>query len=226
LSIYEGITHLRHPEPMQRPLINYAVLALSGVFEGGSWWVAMRSFRKAKGTRGWFEAFRASKDPSTFTVLFEDSAALLGLLIAAVGVAGSQLFQRPTLDGVASIGIGLVLCVAALLLARETKGLLIGESAHPRVRSDILRIAGTDAAIRRANGVFTVQLGPDSVVAALSAEFEDALGTPDIEQCVNRIEAAVRAAHPDVVALFVKPQTARTWQRRISRLHDDDEPLP
>ena len=222
VSLYEGIVHLRDPEPMQRPMVNYVVLAVSFVFEAGSWWVALRAFRKGKGTRGWFEAFRASKDPSTFTVLFEDSAALLGLLIAGAGIAGAQLLDDPRLDGAASIGIGLVLSVAALLLARETKGLLIGEAAHPRVRSEILRIAGEDPAIRCANGVLTVQLGPDSVVAALSAEFEDALDTTGIEQCVNRIEAAVRAAHPVVVALFVKPQTAQTWQRRTARLHDDD----
>ena len=226
LSFYEGIAHIRHPHPMERPTVNYVVLALSFLFEGGSWWIALRAFAKAKGTRGWFEAFRASKDPSTFTVLFEDSAALIGLLIAFAGIAGAQLTGRPWLDGVASLGIGAVLTVAALLLARETKALLIGESAHPRVRKDILRIAGADAAIRCANGVFTVQLGPDSVVATLSAEFEDALSTPEIEACVNRIEAGVREAHPDVVALFVKPQTAATWQRRITRLHDDETPLP
>jgi divalent metal cation (Fe/Co/Zn/Cd) transporter len=119
-----------------------------------------------------------------------------------------------------------VLTTAALLLARETKGLLIGEAAHPHVRKDILRIAGLDPAIRCANGVFTVQLGPDSVFATLSAEFEDALTTPEVEACVNRIEAAVREAHPDVVALYVKPQTAGTWKRRIARLEDDETPLP
>lgn len=226
VSLYEGLLHLRHPEPIRRPLVNYVVLALSFLFEGGSWWVALRAFRKTKGARGWFEAFRASKDPSTFTVLFEDSAALLGLVIAAAGIGGSQLLHAPRLDGVASIGIGLVLSIAALLLARETKGLLIGEAAHPRVRADILRIAGADPAIRRANGVFTVQLGPDSVVATLSAEFEDALATPQIEQCVHRIEAAVREAHPDVVALFVKPQTAQTWERRSAHLHEENKQAP
>ena len=226
VSIYEGVAHLRHPEPMARPLVNYAVLALSFVFEAGSWWVAQRAFRATKGSRGWFEAFRASKDPSTFTVLFEDSAALLGLLIAAAGIGGAQLLQVPWLDGVASIGIGVVLCIAALLLARETKGLLIGEAAHPRVRRDILRIAGEDPAIRCANGVFTVQLGPDSVVAALSAEFEDALATPEIERCVNRVEAAVRELHPGIEALFVKPQTADTWRRRTAGLREDARGRP
>lgn len=226
LSVYEGIAHLRNPHPIERPTVNYIVLGLSFVFEGISWWVALRVFRKAKGTRGWFEAFRASKDPSTFTVLFEDSAALLGLLIAFAGLAAAQLTARPAFDGIASLGIGAVLTVAAALLARETKGLLIGEAAHPHVRKDILRIAGDDPGIRCANGAFTVQLGPDSVVATLSAEFEDALTTPQVEACIDRIEAAVRDAHPDVVALYVKPQTAQTWRQRITRLHDDETPLP
>lgn len=226
VSFYEGIAHLRHPQPMDRPVVNYVVLAISFLFEGGSWLIALRAFAATKGGRGWFEAFRASKDPSTFTVLFEDSAALLGLSIALAGVAGAQLTGRPWIDGMASMGIGLVLAVAALLLARETKALLIGEAAHPRVRKDILRIAARDPAIRHANGVFTVQLGPDSVVATLSAEFEDALTTPEVEACVNRIEAAVCKTHPDVVALYVKPQTEDTWRRRMERLHDDDTPLP
>jgi len=226
LSFYEGIAHLRHPQPMERPMVNYIVLGLSFLFEGGSWWIALRTFRASKGARGWFEAFRTSKDPAIFTVLFEDSAALLGLFIAFAGVAGSQLTGQPRLDGVASLGIGAVLAVAALLLARETKALLIGEAAHPHVRRDILRIAAQDPAIRHANGVFTVQLGPDSVVATLSAEFEDALATPEVEACVNRIEAAVCETHPDVVALYVKPQTAEVWRRRMARLHDEDTPLP
>ena len=226
VSFYEGIAHLRHPHPMDRPIVNYVVLAVSFLFEGGSWWIARRAFAAAKGERGWFEAFRASKDPTTFTVLFEDSAALLGLFIAFAGVAGAQLTGLPWIDGVASLGIGLVLAIAALLLARETKALLIGEAAHPHVRKDILRIAARDSAIRHANGVFTVQLGPDSVVATLSAEFEDALTTPEVEACVNRIEAAVCETHPDVVALYVKPQTAETWRRRMARLHDDETPLP
>jgi cation diffusion facilitator family transporter len=223
VSFYQGIAHLRHPEPMERPVINYVVLGASMVFEGISWWIAMRAFRAAKGTRGWYAAFRASKDPSTFTVLFEDSAALLGLAIAMAGVALSQALGDPRYDGYASLGIGLVLATASILLARETKDLLIGEAARPRVCADILRIARTDPAIRCANGVLTVQLGPDAVVAALSAEFEDALTTPDIERCIGRIETAARAAHPDVIALFVKPQTADTWHRRNARLRRDAE---
>jgi len=212
VSIYEGILHLLHPHPMERPLVNYAVLAASLVFEGVSWLIALREFRRHKGDLGWFEAFRRSKDPTTFTVLFEDSAALVGLLIALAGVALSHHYRLPAFDGIASIAIGGVLAVSSLLLARETKGLLIGETAHPHVRDAILRIADADIDILSANGVLTVQLGPDQVVAALSAEFRDALDTTRIEACVNRVESAIKRAHPEISTLFVKPQTRATWE--------------
>lgn len=220
VSVYEGVAHLLHPEPMQRPLVNYIVLLASMVFEGTSWLIALRDFRSRKGELGYFQAFRRSKDPTTFTVLFEDSAALLGLLIALAGVGAAHWLAMPRLDGVASIAIGIVLAISSLLLARETKGLLIGESAHPQVRDAILRIAGNDPDMRSANGVLTVQMGPDNVVAALSAEFRDGLDSNDIEACVNRIEAAIKHSHPIVSILFVKPQTREVWDRRTSRLED------
>jgi len=214
VSFYEGVSHLLNPHAIERPLLNYVVLAASFVFEGISWWFTLKAFRRAKGNQGYFEAFRASKDPSIFTVLFEDTAALLGLVIAFLGVAGAQAFSLPQLDGIASLGIGVVLAVSSILLARETKQLLIGEPAHPHVRASILKIAADDAGVRNANGVITVQLGPQQIVAALSVEFEDALTTREIETCVNRIEDAIRDKHPDIAVLFVKPQTAETWLRR------------
>ena len=216
LSFYEGIHHLSSPAPIERPLINYAVLALSFAFEAGSWWVAFNTFRAAKGTLGYFEAFRRSKDAATFTVLFEDSAALIGLLIALAGIAGAHVLRMPQLDAIASLGIGVVLALSSMLLARETKDLLIGEPALVSVRASLLRIAAADRGTRTANGVFTVQLGPNQILAALSVEFEDALTTTDIEACVNRIESAIMLAHSDISVLFVKPQTAETWYRRTA----------
>jgi cation diffusion facilitator family transporter len=217
-AFYEGVSHLLHPQPIRSALINYVVLAASFVFEGSSWLFTLKAFRKTMGGQGYFEAFRSSKDPSVFTVLFEDTAALAGLLIAAAGIAGSHLLAMPQLDAIASLGIGIVLAVSSLLLARETKALLIGEPAHPQVRASILKIACADPAIRTANGVTTVQMGVCQIVAALSAEFEDGLTTNDIETCVNRVEDAIRCAHPDIAVLFVKPQTAETWKRRTEGL--------
>lgn len=215
ISVYEGIRHLRHPEPMDKPLVNYVVLGASLVFEGFSWTVAWRQFERAKGPLGWFQAFRLSKDPTTFTVLFEDSAAMAGLVVALTGVALAHATGDPRFDGGASILIGLVLAVTAGVLARETKGLLLGEVAGRRVREDILRIAGADPDVNHANGVITQQFGPQTVVAALSADFHDDLDTARIEACIHRIEAGVQQAHPEIVALFVKPQTAQTWRQRV-----------
>lgn len=215
VSIYQGIAHLREPEIIRNPLINYVVLGLSMLFEGASTWVVFKEFRAKKGSMGYFEAFRRSKDAVTITVLIENVAALLGLLLAAIGLALAQWFQMPLFDGLASIAIGVLLALAALVLARETKALLIGESAGRDIDAAICRIAGEDDAIRKANGVFTVQLGPDHIVASLSAEFEDALTTEQIENSIRRIESKIRESHPQVSALFVKPQTPETWQRQL-----------
>lgn len=141
--------------------MSYVVLGISFVFEGVSRWVALREFRATKGSQGYFEAFRRSKDPTTFTVLLEDSAALLGTAFAAIGTAAAQWLDMPVLDGVASLCIAGVTAATAFLLARETKGLLVGEPAHPHVAQRIMAVANTDADLRSANGVTTMQMGPD-----------------------------------------------------------------
>jgi cation diffusion facilitator family transporter len=217
-ALYGGVKQVLYPQPMRDSLINYVVLAASFAFEATSWRIALQQFRADKGTQSYVDAFRHSKDPTTFTVLFEDTAALLGLLIAAAGILAAHALHAPQFDGAASIGIGLVLLASSLLLARETKGLLIGESAHPRLRDAILRIADEDEAVRSANGVLTVQMGANQVVAALSVEFEDELNTTQIEECVNRVEARIKQAYPEITLLFVKPQTAQTWHTRLMRL--------
>jgi divalent metal cation (Fe/Co/Zn/Cd) transporter len=208
-----------HPERMRNAFANYIVLGASFLFEGISWWVGLQTFRASQGKQGFFEAFRNSKDPTTFTVLFEDTAALIGLLIAAAGIAASQVWNAPWLDGMASIGIGLILLVSSLLLARETKDLLIGEPARPGLRDAILRIAADDRDVMHANGALTVHLGPHQIVAALSIEFREELGTNQIEDCVERIEAAIKHALPEVTSLFVKPQNAETWRARAAALN-------
>ena len=215
VSAYEGVIHILHPEPIRAPTVSYVVLGLAFVFEGGSWLVALRHFRRVKGTLGYYEAFRRSKDPPSFMVLFEDTAALLGILIAAVGTFASVRLREPALDGVASILIGLVLGATAALLARESKSLLIGERADRALDRDIGRIVEAVSAAR-VNGVLTVQLAPDQILAALSLEFADDLRAPQIEEAVVRIEEQVRSAHPEVVRLFIKPQTPGRF-KRVSR---------
>ena len=215
VSIYQGISHIYHPEEMQNPMINYIVLGIAILCEGTSWFVALKAFRKIKGKQGYFEAFRRSKDPTTFTVLFEDSAALIGLFIALIGIYLSHALNMPMLDGLASILIGVVLAISAILLARETKGLLMGETADPQLRHNVLMVAEQDPAVHSANGVLTEQMGAHQVLASLSLEFKDNLTSDDIEACVNRIEAQIKQLHPEIVALFVKPQYRKVWLERM-----------
>jgi cation diffusion facilitator family transporter len=222
VSFYQGMSRLKSPHPLTHMTAIYVVLAVSCVFEGISWWSALRRIRATKGSLGYYDAFRASKDPSVFTVLLEDSAALLGLFAAFVGTALTHYTGRPEFDAAASIVIAMLLCATSFLLARETKALLIGEPARPELQQAILGIAGKEECIVHANGVVTVQLGPNQVFAGLSTEFRDNLTTPEIEQYVERVEAAIREHHPEVVALYVKPQTHEVWEAKRRNLLSAD----
>lgn len=217
VSFYQGVSHLLHPRPLEDVRVAYLVLALSFVFEGTSWLIAIREFRASKGQAGYLEAATASKDPSVFSVLFEDSAALLGLIVAFVGITAAHRLHIPQLDGAASIGIGVILSATALFLARESKELLIGEPALVAVQESILKIAGEDPSILNANGAITSHLSPSQVFVALSAEFCDGLTTDQIECTVDRLEARIRQRHPEVGLLFIKPQSRAMWQARQPR---------
>lgn len=217
-SLYEGVNRVLAPDPLEDPTANYIVLGVAALFEGTSWWLSLKSVKRKKGRMGYFDAFRASKDPTTFTVLFEDTAALLGLALAAGGVFASLAFNDPRLDGWASIGIAVVLALASILLARESKALLIGESARPRLLEQVCAVASKVPGVRSVNGMVTMQVGPDQVMVALSAEFDDRLTTPDIEECVRAIEMRAREAKLPIVALFIKPQTPERWEERWREL--------
>lgn len=220
VTLLEGISHIRNPHGVVDPSVNYVVLGLSVLFEGATLIFALREFRSAEGRGHFFEALRRSKDPPSFIVLFEDSAALVGLLIAFVGTFLADRLAMPVLDGVASIGISLLLAVTALALARESKELLIGEPASPRVRDSIIAIACAQSNIERANVIFTVHLSPEEIVAALSLEFVDKLNTTQIEETVLALEKAIHEKHPEITAVFVKPQTAHTFQSRRQARRD------
>ncbi|MBZ9719835.1 cation diffusion facilitator family transporter [Mesorhizobium sp. AD1-1] len=224
VSFYEGVVHIMAPEPAANAKVNYIVLGLSFLFEGSSWWVALKEFRRQKGRQGWLQAVQSSKDPSVYTVLFEDSAALLGLIVAFAGILAAELLEMPELDGAASIGIGLILGATAIFLARESKGLLIGEPASPEVQMKVLAIAQQDPAVQRANGVLTVHMGPTEIVAGLSIEFEDQLTAPEIEACVERLEAQLKKEMPEITRLFVKPQTSGTWEQRRRLIDSASDP--
>lgn len=224
VSIYEGVNRLRHPAALERPGVIFVVLGLSLAFEGASWLVGMRAFRAAKRSLSWWEAFRRSKDPPTFIVVFEDSAALLGILAAAGGAAATVLSGDSRWDGIASLVIAAILAGVAALLARESKGLLIGERADPELSEAIMRIASGIPGVCSANSILTVQLAPNNVIATLSLDFFDTLRAPDIEHAVVELEARIRAAHPEVSALFVKPQSVLVEAERRTQLDASTTP--
>lgn len=219
VSFYEGVTHILHPEPMQNILINYIVLSASIIFEGVSWYVAMRAFHRSKGSLSYLAAVRRSKDPTIFTVLFEDSAALLGLFVALSGITLSNVTGNPVFDGIASLGIAAILAITALFLARECKGLLIGEAALPEVQKQIYAVVDADPAVQQVNGLIVRQLGPDQIVVNVSLEFKDHLTAPKIEDCIIRIEQKLANLSPQVVGFFVKPQTKKTWDEKAAKLN-------
>ena len=212
VAIYEGVDHIFHPQPIQNQAVNYLVLAIAFLLDGASWLFSLRQFKAAKGRLGFYEAFRRSKDPPSFMVLFEDSAALLGIMVAALGTFGATAFKAPMLDGAASIVIGLILATTALLVARESKSLLIGERADGALSDAILAIAAKEPGVSGTNGLITVQLAPDQILVALSLKFGDDMRTVQIEDQVIAVERKVRAAYPQVVALFIKPQSDKSFR--------------
>jgi len=162
ISIYEGIQHIRHPEPISNPLVNYIVLTLALLFEGAAWYFAFREFSRVKGRWGYLEAIQRAKDPSIFVVLFEDSAAMLGLVIAFIGIWLTQSTGILIFDGIASVIIGVILVGTAIWLAYETKGLLIGESANRPVVRGIREVLKAQSNIEHINEVLTMHMGPDT----------------------------------------------------------------
>ena len=209
ISIYEGVIHIRHPEAITKPYINFIVLGLAFVFESVSWFVAWRGFERVRGDGSIWHVVKASKDPTMFMVLFEDSAALIGIVIAAVGTALSVEYDAPWIDGTASILIGLVLAAVAIVLARESKNLLIGERADPVLQKAIRDAADREDCVRSVGRVLTTHMAPDQVIATMDVEFDDSLTIPDVEKLIGRIEGGLRDRHPELSRVFIRPEPRR-----------------
>lgn len=207
ISAYEGIIHLLDPHPATNPTINYIVLGLAFVFEGAAWWVAYVEFNKARGERGYIQAVRESKDPTTFTVLLEDSAAMLGLIVAFLGIFLGHSLGIPQLDGIASVVIGMILCGVAVFLAYECKGLLIGEGVDGATRDSINRVVAADSAITRLVRALSMHLGPADVLLTLEIEFRSDLSAASTAAAIDRLDKAIRALHPEIKHLFVEAQS-------------------
>ena len=209
ISIYEGINHLQHPEAISNPLINYIVLGLAMIFEGAAWWFALKEFGKQKGKWGYIEAIQRAKDPSIFVVLFEDSAAMLGLLVAFIGVALSQATGIVIFDAIASIIIGLILVCTSIWLAYETKGLLIGESANHAVVRDIKDILKEQSSIEHINEVLTMHMGPDFILANISVDFVDSETADTIENTIASMDQTIKQRRPEIKRVFIEAEKRR-----------------
>src|SRR3954447_19786621 len=217
-SVVQGINHIRHPHPVEHPGVIYTVLALSFLFEGATWLIALRGFRPSVGSEGYLAAIRESKDPPQFVALLEDNAALIGIAIIFVGTWASIHWDEPRIDGIASIAVGLLLGLVSVLLARESKGLLIGERADLKLQEEVYAIARTTAGVVCPNGLASAQIAPDQVVVALSVQFEPHLTAPEIEQIVVEMEEKIRRAQPQVFVLYVKPQSHEVFAEAESRI--------
>lgn len=208
ISIFEGIEKIRHPHPISHPIANYVVLGLAVLFEGTSWLIAAKEFRRVKGSWGVLEAVRRGKDPNKFLVLFEDTAAIGGLLLAAGGLALVQVTGIEMFDGIASIGIGLILAFSSIWLAVETKGLLIGEAANQYVVAEIERIVGVHPSVAHVNEVPTMHIGPEYVLANISLRFKPGLSGEQVQDAIADMDRRIKQECPTVKRIFIEAERA------------------
>jgi cation diffusion facilitator family transporter len=212
VSLFEGVMHVRNPNPLEDPLWNYVVLAFAAVFEGASFALAWRQFARERGDTPFWQALHASKDPSTYTVMAEDAAALLGLVIAAVGVFFSHALDIPRVDGMASIAIGLLLAGVAIVLIRESRGLLVGEGVSAETAQAIRGIAGAEPGVREVGRVLSMYVGPDDVLVTFDLSFAPDVPASDVAASIRRIEQVVRERFPRVRRIFLEPVRAQAPQ--------------
>jgi cation diffusion facilitator family transporter len=202
MSIYEGITHLRHPTPTENIVWSYAVLGLAMVFEGTSWYFGWKAFSAERGKQGVIEAIHTSKDPTSFTVLLEDSAALLGLLVAFAGIWLGRQLGVPALDGVASIVIGALLCAVAVLMVYESKGLLIGEGLDRETLKELSALIAADPDVEHVHHLYTVYQGAHTVLLTIELRFRNTISALDVRRAVRRLKSNVCARYPDIKQVF------------------------
>ncbi len=206
VSIFEGIRHLLHPHPIEDPLVNYIVLGLAMIFEGVAWLFAWKEFSRVRGKRSIIDAVKRGKDPSTFIVLFEDSAALLGLVVAFLGILLGQLTGQAWWDGTASVVIGLILAGTAVWLAVETKSLLIGEAADPEVVAGIRELAVALPEIQHINEVLTMHVGPHYILVNVSVDFDDLASAGQVEKAIAVIDRRIKSRFGDVKKVFIEAE--------------------
>jgi len=213
ISVYEGVQHIRHPEPLHDPTWNYVVLGAAALSEGTSFTIALRQFQRLAGGMPFWEAVHRSKDPTTYTVLAEDSAALLGLAIAAGGIALSHRFGMPALDGAASVLIGMLLAGVAILLVWQSRSLLIGEGIRPETARAIRHIALAQPGVRDVGRVLSMYVGPDDALVTMDLDFDEGTAATDAALAMTEVERRVRERYPMIRRLFIESGSAAQPQR-------------
>jgi cation diffusion facilitator family transporter len=213
ISVYEGITHILHPRPLKSAVWSYSVLGLAMVFESASLTVAWREFSRVKGRRGFWRTIRESKDPTIYTVIFEDLAALIGLVAALAGIFLTERTGNPVYDGSASIVIGLLLAGVAVYLANESKGLLIGEGADKQTLAEIRRLAESDEAVERVRRPLTMYFGPHTILLTLEIQFKPTIAARSVEGVVDRIEKKIRNCFPDIKHILIEAESITKLER-------------
>ena len=203
LPIYEGISHIIHPRPLEEPFWAYVILGISMVLEGVSWSFALRALLAEKGNHSLWQTLRRSYDPSVLTVLLEDTAALIGLTAAFIGVYLAHHFNNSYFDGAASIVIGITLCVVSIVLIRESKGLLVGEAATPEVVASVTALVLNDPAVIAVNQVLTLVFGPEEVLLNIEAQFVPSLSMIELAETISRLECAIQQNHPRMKRIFI-----------------------
>jgi cation diffusion facilitator family transporter len=206
ISFYEGITHLQHPSEITDPLWNYIVLGFAFIFDGISFITALREFNRQRGQLAFWAAVKRSKDPSTFVVLFEDAADLLGLIVAFLGVFLGHFFKNPYFDGVASIVIGLILTAISLLLARESRSLLMGESADSKILDAVTAIAAEDKTVVKVTRPLSMYMAPEEIFMFLTIAFSKDLSTSEITSAIERIRGEIQKRFPVIKRIFIEPR--------------------
>jgi cation diffusion facilitator family transporter len=212
-AIYEGIVKLTHPHPPENLKWAYWVLVISFILEAGS--IALAIYQEVKEAHHegltFFAYLRESKDPTAKTVIFEDSAALLGIVIAGVGIYLTEHHSGPGdgayWDGVASILIGLVLSVVAFVLARTSRGLLLGEAANPKCLKAIVQAIESHPNVVKVVELLTMHLAPKQILINAHINVRDDLVTSDIVKTVEEVEELIKRAEPKVEMIFL--ETAR-----------------
>lgn len=207
LSIYQGILHILDPEPPGDPGWNYAVLIFSAIFEGTSLIIAIKAFNRTRGELSFWKAVVKSKDPTSFLVLFEDGAAVTGLAIVFVMMQLNHAYNLPVLDGVASVLVGLLLVFVSLILARESRSLLMGEGISPETQKKIIAIAENDKAVIKVANVLSTYQSPEEIMLMLIIYFKEDLDTEDITGSIDRIRTAIKREYQLVEFVIIQPQT-------------------